>query len=83
MGLGKSFEERIEKEKLHLLEINERQGKAIEYVRKKGSISRQEYMQINHISHTIAHKELKELVEKEIFRVKGAGKYLKYELTQG
>lgn len=31
-GPGKSFEEKIEKEKLHKLEINERQRKAIEYI---------------------------------------------------
>jgi len=32
---------------------------------------------------TIAHRELKELVEKGVFRKKGAGKYIRYELTQG
>ena len=37
-GPGKSFEEKIEKEKLHILEINERQKKAIEYIKEKGSI---------------------------------------------
>ena len=82
-GPGKSFEKEIEKEKLHKLDINKRQKKAVEYAVKKMFISRQEYMRINHVSHTIAHMELKELVEKRIFRIKGAGKYLKYELTQG
>jgi len=53
------------------------------YVIKKRTISRQEYIKLNRISHTIAHKELKELVEKGIFRKKGAGKYVRYELTQG
>src|SRR4030042_505556 len=32
---------------------------------------------------TIAHRELKELVEKGVFRKRGAGKYIRYELTQG
>ena len=82
-GPGKAFEKEIEKEKLHKLEINQRQKKAIEYVVEKGSISRKEYKQINHISHTTAHTELKDLVKKGVFRVKGAGKYLRYELTQG
>ena len=60
-----------------------RQKRAIEHVKRNGSISRQEYMRINHVSHTIAHQELKELVNKEIFRKTGAGKYTRYELTQG
>ena len=30
-----------------------------------------EYIKTNKISHTIAHRELKELVKKEIFRKKG------------
>ena len=37
----------------------------------------------NKISHTIAHKELRELVGKGIFRKSGAGKYVRYMLTQG
>ncbi len=83
IGPGKSFEKEIEKEKLHKIEINERQKTAIEYAVEKGAISRQEYIQINHISHTTAHKELKDLVKKRIFRIRGAGKYVRYELTQG
>lgn len=83
IGPGKSFEKEIEKEKLHKLEINERQRKAIKYVVKEGTINRREYIRLNQISHTIAHRELKELVEKGVFRKKGAGKYIRYELTQG
>ncbi|MFH1823941.1 MAG: ATP-binding protein [Candidatus Firestonebacteria bacterium] len=83
IGPGKSFEEEIEKQKLHKLEINERQRKAIKYVVEEKTISRQEYVRVNRISHTTAHKELKELVEKGVFRKKGAGKYIRYELTQG
>lgn len=41
------------------------------------------FKEFNQISHTIAHRELKELVEKGVFRKKGAGKYIGYELTQG
>jgi len=83
IGPGKSFEKEIEKEKLHKLEINERQRKAIKYVVEEGTINRGEYIRLNQISHTIAHRELKELVEKGVFRKKGAGKYIRYELTQG
>lgn len=73
----------IELEDKILEGLNERQKRAIEYVRQKGTINRSEYKQITYVSHTIAHRELKSLVEKGIFRKKGAGKYVKYELTQG
>ena len=83
MGPGKQFEEEIEKEKLHILDINERQKRAIEYIKEKGVMSRKDYIEINNVSHTTAHKELKDLVNKKILQGKGSGKYLKYELTQG
>jgi ATP-dependent DNA helicase RecG len=82
-GPGRSFEKDIEKEKLHELNLNKRQQKAVDYMAKNGSISRSQYMAMNRVSHTIAHQELKELLEKKIVRTTGAGKYLKYELTQG
>ena len=83
VGPGKSFEEEIEKQKLHKLELNERQMRAIEYIKEKGIIKREEYIKINKVSHTTASNELKGLVEKNIFRKTGKGKYLRYELTQG
>lgn len=80
IGPGKSFEKEIEKEKLHILELNERQKRAIIYVKEKGSIKRNEYMKINNIGHTTAHKELKYLLKKKILKQVGTGKYLRYEL---
>lgn len=79
---GKSFEEEIEKEKLHVLDINERQKKAIKHVKSKGSIARNEYMKINNVSHKTAHLELKELVEKNIFIQDGKGRATKYMLQR-
>jgi len=63
--------------------INKRQKKAVEHVRKKGIIKREEYIKINKVSHTTASSELRDLVEKSIFKKTGKGKYLRYELTQG
>jgi ATP-dependent DNA helicase RecG len=63
--------------------LHSRQKKALDYLKKHGSIKRSEYVELNNISHTIAHKELKELVLKEILKITGSGKYLKYMLTQG
>ncbi len=82
-GPGKAFEKEIERQKLHKLDISERQRKAIGFVSKKGHIRRADYIEINGVSHTIAHRELRDLVKKGIFAIKGAGKYLRYELTQG
>ena len=81
-GPGKSFEEEIEKEKLHKLDINPRQKKAIEYTKDKGSITRSEYMKINKISHKTAHLELKYLVEKKLFEKEGKGKATRYMLKR-
>jgi len=71
------FEERI------LEGLNKRQRKAIAYLKEKGVIKREEYIKINKVSHTTASKELKNLVNKNVLRKVGRGKYLKYELTQG
>lgn len=79
-GPGKSFEGKIEQEKLHVLDINERQRKAIEYTKKKGSITRSEYMKINKISHKTAHLELTYMVEKKLFVQEGKGRATKYLL---
>ena len=66
-----------------IVKLNERQRKAIEYIKEKGSISRQDYIKINNVSHTTAHKELKEMVNKRILRKISGGKYRRYMLTQG
>ena len=79
---GESFEEEIEKEKLHVLDINERQKKAIKHVKSNGSIARNEYMEINNVSHKTAHLELKKLVEKNIFIQEGKGRSTKYILLR-
>lgn len=83
IGPGKAFEKEIERQKLHQLDINERQRKAMEFVTKKGYLRRADYIEINAVSHTLAHRELKDLVKKGVFVIKGGGKYLRYELTRG
>lgn len=73
----------VEIEEETLEGLNERQRKAVNYVKEKGSIKREEYIKLNKVSHTTASKELKDLVKSNIFRKVGKGKYLSYELTQG
>ena len=73
----------VELEEESLKELNERQRKAVNYAKEKGSIKREEYIKVNKISHTTASRELKDLTEKNILRRIGKGKYLRYGLTQG
>jgi len=80
-GPGREFEEEIEKEKLHVLEINERQRKAIEYIKEKGRITRNNYCKLNKIGSTYAKKELNNLLEKKIIKRRGKGKSTYYTLV--
>ncbi len=82
-GPGKSFEKAIDDEKLHKLDLNERQKKAMEYIKASGSIKRREYMKLCDISHKTAHLELKKMVDKEILIQKGNGPSTRYELRTG
>jgi ATP-dependent DNA helicase RecG len=54
--------------------LNERQIKAISYIKKEGNITNKKYQQINNVSKRTATYELSELVEKGILRRKGEGK---------
>ena len=58
--------------------LNERQKKAIEYIKKKGSVSNKEYRNIFKISAATAKRELQDLVKKNICKTRGAGPSLKY-----
>lgn len=80
-GPGKSFEEEIEKEKLHILEINDRQKKAIDYINKQGNITNREYRNINKVGRVTALKELSDMVDKGILKSSGKGRSLKYSVS--
>ena len=80
-GPGKSFEEEVEKGKLHLLELNARQQKAIEFIKKRGRMTRREYSETNHIGATYAKRELNEMIAKKIVRRIGRGKSTYYVLV--
>lgn len=75
-----STKDKFEKEEKtkETLELNQRQKRAIEYIKNKGSIGRSKYMKINKVSHKTAHLELKELVEKMVFVQEGKGRATKY-----
>lgn len=69
---------KLSEEFLEKIGLNERQKKAIEYVREKEKITNKEYQEINNVSKPTATRELNELLNKEIFikyGVTGKGTY--------
>ena len=63
--------------------LNERQIKAVMYVKEKGKITNQEYREITNISRQMATIDLTEIVKKGIFsRLGRAGKGIAYQLTK-
>ena len=75
------FKNNLTDEQLAKLGLNERQLKAVEYVKEKGKITNKEYQELNSVAKPTATRDLAELVEKfSIFKNtgKGAGSY--YEI---
>ncbi|MEW6087249.1 MAG: ATP-binding protein [bacterium] len=58
--------------------LNERQIKAIQYVKEKGKITNCEYRQLNNVSDEGARRDLETLLKKKIFRTQGRGRSLSY-----
>jgi len=67
-------------EYLRKLGLNERQIKAVMYVKERGRITNKEYQDINNVSNKTAYLELSNNVERAIFKVKGKGKSTIYTL---
>ena len=62
------------------LGLNDRQIKAIEYLKEYGEIDRKTYCNICKVEKTIAHKELSDLVEKNLIERQGKGRSSRYVL---
>ncbi|MGB9677664.1 MAG: hypothetical protein ACPLZ9_03510 [Candidatus Ratteibacteria bacterium] len=70
-------------ENLRKMGLNERQIKAVMYVKQRGKITNKEYQEINNVSRQMATIDLKGLVDKGIFGVVGkAGRGVAYELPK-
>lgn len=79
--LSKIFKDRFTEEQLKKVGLNERQIKAVKYVKKNGKITNKDYQKINNCSRNTASGDLGNMVEKKILKpsdVKGAGSF--YEL---
>ena len=68
------FKNRFSAEQLQLLGLNERQVKAVLYVKEKGQITNAEYQRLNSTINRTALRDLDELISKNIFTREGAGK---------
>ena len=65
---------------LSRLGLNDRQKKAVEYVKYKGSISRKEYVALTEVSVRQANIDLANLLKKKVFDQTGKGRGVKYTL---
>ncbi|HQB28960.1 MAG TPA: ATP-binding protein, partial [Paludibacter sp.] len=57
------FKNNLTKEQLTKLGLNDRQLKAVEYVKEKGKITNKEYQELNGVSKITAYRDLTELIE--------------------
>ena len=72
------FKDNITPEQLNKLGLNDRQVKAVNFVKEKGRITNREYQELNSTSERTASRDLNALIEKNILRnseVKGAGSF--------
>ncbi|GHV65982.1 hypothetical protein FACS1894199_08260 [Bacteroidia bacterium] len=69
------------KEDLSKLGLNERQIKAVLYVKEKGKITNSEYQVINNVTEQTALRDIKALIENAIFIKAGTNKDAKYEIN--
>jgi ATP-dependent DNA helicase RecG len=60
--------------------LNERQIKAIKFIKDRGEISRKEYVALAGISPRSAHLDLKDMVKKKLINPAGKGRSVKYKL---
>ncbi|MCJ7812814.1 helix-turn-helix domain-containing protein [bacterium] len=67
-------------EYLHNLGLNERQIKAVMYVKERERITNREYQTLTTVSNKTAYLELSDLLGKDVFMVEGAGKKVSYTL---
>jgi ATP-dependent DNA helicase RecG len=79
----KLFKDRFTEEQLQKLGLNERQVKAVLYVKEKGRITNSEYQEINNISERTASRDLEELFQKGIFERIGESKSTYYKIQNG
>ena len=66
-----------------LEQLNERQMSAIKHVIRHSKITREEYIKLFGVGKSTAHRDLKGLVDKMVFGVKGKGRARYYVFKRG
>lgn len=79
LGPGKIFEKAIEDQKFHKLNLNDRQKKAIEFIKQHGEISRKQYVDLAGISVRQANRDLNDILNKKVIMAVGSGRSLRYK----
>lgn len=74
------FKDKYNETSLKTMGINERQIRAMLYVKEKGSITNSEYQRLNNIGRTTATEDLGELVSKSLLSHSGTGRGSTYTL---
>jgi len=77
-GSGGSFKDKIGSDDFPVLDINERQKKALEYLHEKGRITRAEYSELTNVSPRTANYDLSTLENRKIIRKGGKGRSIHY-----
>ena len=83
-GIQVTFQKDIFNEAyLHKLDINERQIRALLYLKKNGFITNSVYQGLKHLGKTVSTIDLQDLVEKKLIQQEGkAGRGIKYTLKK-
>lgn len=74
------FAKKEKPKEIDLSLLNQRQLKALDYIREKGKITNKEYVGINKISRETAKRDLFDLTEKGLLKIIGKGRSLYYVL---
>jgi len=77
------FKDNLTEENLVKLGLNDRQLKAISFVKEKGKITNKDYQEINETSDRTALRDLENLIELNIFMKEGEKKGTLYKLKVG
>lgn len=75
------YQDKWIEEHLRKLGLNERQIKAVMYVKESGRITNKEYQKLNRVSNKTAYLELLDLANRDIFVIQGSGKKIHYNLN--
>jgi len=77
------FKDNITPEQLTKLGLNDRQVKAVLFIKEKGKITNSEYQVLNEVSDRTALRDIEELTEKGILIKEGEKKGTSYKLGIG